>query len=96
MDLSKKLSEQGWHLTDDGIKKITAAASNASGIDVNDVRKIIPIITDMDFREIAGGALPTKRDDNILVELFYSYKRQEIFQHLNQMKTQRLLRDSCN
>ncbi|XP_004519102.1 tudor domain-containing protein 3 [Ceratitis capitata] len=65
MDLSKKLSEQGWHLTDDGIKKITAAASNASGIDVNDVRKIIPIITDMDFREIAGGALPTKRDDNI-------------------------------
>ncbi|XP_053954532.1 tudor domain-containing protein 3 [Anastrepha ludens] len=65
MELNKKLLEQGWHLTDDGLQKVIATASNTGGPEVNDVRKIISTIMDMDFRDIAGGALPIKRDDNI-------------------------------
>ncbi|XP_036325544.1 tudor domain-containing protein 3 [Rhagoletis pomonella] len=65
MDLNRKLLNQGWHITDDGLKKVTAAFSNAGGPEINDERKIISTIMDMDFRDIAAGALPTKRDDNI-------------------------------
>ncbi|XP_011190148.1 tudor domain-containing protein 3 [Zeugodacus cucurbitae] len=65
MELGKKLLEQGWHITEEGIKKVIAAASNEDGTEVNDVRKVISTIMNIDFREIAGGALPSKRDDNI-------------------------------
>ncbi|XP_014094761.2 tudor domain-containing protein 3 [Bactrocera oleae] len=65
MELGKKLLEQGWHITDEGIKKVIAAASNGDGTEVIDLRNLIAIIMNLDFREIAGGALPSKRDNSI-------------------------------
>ncbi|XP_037933028.1 tudor domain-containing protein 3 [Teleopsis dalmanni] len=58
MELSNKLKEQGWHFTENGIKKLTTTAGN-------DERKIISTAMDMDFRDIAGGALPSKREETI-------------------------------
>ncbi|XP_039964625.1 tudor domain-containing protein 3 [Bactrocera tryoni] len=65
MELGKKLLEQGWYITDEGIKKVIAAASNGDGTEVNDVRKVISVIMNMDLREIGGGALPIKKDNSI-------------------------------
>ncbi|XP_067647152.1 tudor domain-containing protein 3 isoform X2 [Eurosta solidaginis] len=65
MELSKKLLEQGWFITEEGLKKAVATASCTRVSEVNDTRKVIATMLDMDFREIAGGALPTKKDDTI-------------------------------
>ncbi|XP_055384233.1 tudor domain-containing protein 3 [Condylostylus longicornis] len=53
MEIIAKLKDQGWYLLDDGIKKLP------EDVDKSDTRKIIQAAMDMDFREIAGGALPT-------------------------------------
>ncbi|BFF96535.1 tudor domain-containing protein 3 [Drosophila madeirensis] len=57
MELARKLRESGWHLTDDGIKTLTAAVGG------EDTRKIIDEALNRDIRDIGGGALPVKRDD---------------------------------
>ncbi|XP_022211257.2 tudor domain-containing protein 3 [Drosophila obscura] len=56
MELARKLRESGWHLTDEGIKTLTAAVGE-------DTRKIIDEALNRDIRDIGGGALPVKRED---------------------------------
>ncbi|XP_055855536.1 tudor domain-containing protein 3 [Episyrphus balteatus] len=58
MEILDKLKDQGWYLTEDGLKKLP---------DNNDLKKIISAALDFDFREIAGGALPpelSKKDES--------------------------------
>ncbi|XP_052848502.1 LOW QUALITY PROTEIN: tudor domain-containing protein 3 [Drosophila gunungcola] len=60
MELAKKLQEVGWHLTEEGLKVLTTAVGS------EDTRKIIDEALNRDFRDIGGGALPTKREDATL------------------------------
>ncbi|XP_061390779.1 tudor domain-containing protein 3 [Musca vetustissima] len=58
MALLQKLKDQGWHLTQEGLKKLTTE------LQTEDVQKIIKAALDWDLKEIGGGAIPSKPESN--------------------------------
>ncbi|EDW85387.1 uncharacterized protein Dwil_GK10535 [Drosophila willistoni] len=61
MELSRKLKESGWYLTEDGLKALVAVVGS------EDPEKIILEALNRDIRDIGGGALSSqKREDNFL------------------------------
>ncbi|XP_005177150.1 tudor domain-containing protein 3 [Musca domestica] len=58
MTLLQKLKDQGWYLTQEGLKKLT------TDVQTEDVQKIIKAALDWDLKEIGGGAIPTKPESN--------------------------------
>ncbi|XP_023309134.2 tudor domain-containing protein 3 [Lucilia cuprina] len=60
MALLEKLQEQGWYLTEEGLRKLTIS----NNLQTEDVNKIISLALDWDLKDIAAGALPSKPDSN--------------------------------
>uniref|UniRef100_A0A1A9X118 Survival of motor neuron-related-splicing factor 30 n=1 Tax=Glossina brevipalpis TaxID=37001 RepID=A0A1A9X118_9MUSC len=58
MSLLEKLKDQGWYLTEEGLKKLTTELQN------EDITKLIAEAKDWDLKELGGGALPSKLDSN--------------------------------
>lgn len=60
MTLLQKLKEQGWYLTEEGLKKVTTS----SNLQTEDVKKITAAALDWDLKDIAAGALPAKPESS--------------------------------
>ncbi|XP_013111484.2 tudor domain-containing protein 3 [Stomoxys calcitrans] len=58
MALLQSLKNQGWYLTEKGLKLLT------TDVETEDVQKIIKAALDWDLKEIGGGALPAKPESN--------------------------------
>ncbi|XP_075159760.1 tudor domain containing 3 [Haematobia irritans] len=59
MAILQNLKNQGWHLTEKGLKLL-----RCEELQSEDVQKIIKAAMDWDMKEIGGGALPAKPESN--------------------------------
>ncbi|KAL9906383.1 tudor domain containing 3 [Glossina fuscipes fuscipes] len=61
MSLLEKLKDQGWYLTEEGLKKLITELQN------EDIAKLVTEAKDWDLKELGGGALPNKLDTNCMI-----------------------------